>query len=165
MAKVRFFVHGDLIGEDTTAPYGMALDDVYAGTYSLTAEAVDSSGDATLTPPVVVTVTGAAGGGTGTILREYWSGIPGAAVSDLTSHPNYPNSPTGGSALTSFEGTVNPPGTFGEDQYGASVRGFVHPPVIGFYRSDLLHDRRPWRQTTVHPPTKLGRYWAGVPTE
>src|SRR5204862_2419877 len=29
----------------------------------------------------------------GVILREYWSGIPGGKVTDLTKHPNFPSKP------------------------------------------------------------------------
>lgn len=43
----------------------------------------------------------------GTILREYWLGISGNAVSDLTADPRFPASPTGLSYLTSFATTPN----------------------------------------------------------
>jgi len=65
---------------------------------------------------------------TGTILREYWTGISGTAVSDLTSSPNYPNNPTGSGQLTSLEGPTN-----WADNYGTRIRGYIYPPATGSY--------------------------------
>lgn len=67
-------------------------------------------------------------GGSGTILREYWTGITGTAISALTSNSNYPSNPTGSEQLTSLEGPVN-----WADNYGTRIRGYVHPPVTGTY--------------------------------
>jgi hypothetical protein len=66
--------------------------------------------------------------GTGSILREHWTGITGTSVSNLTSNSNYPNSPTGTSQLTSLEAPTN----WG-DNYGSRIRGYIHPPVTGSY--------------------------------
>lgn len=67
-------------------------------------------------------------GGTGTILREYWTGISGTSISGLTSNSNYPNNPTGSEQLSSFEGPTN----WG-DNYGARIRGYIHPITSGDY--------------------------------
>lgn len=72
------------------------------------------------------TVTVAAA--TGSILREYWTGINGTGISSLTSNANYPNNPTGSAQLTSLEG----PGNWA-DNYGSRIRGYVHPAVTGSY--------------------------------
>lgn len=45
----------------------------------------------------------------GTILRQYWLGIPGDFVTDLTSHPNYPNNPSGSDQLTFLEAPTDWP--------------------------------------------------------
>jgi len=66
--------------------------------------------------------------GSGTILREYWTGIGGSSVWDLTNNPNYPDHPTGDGEVTSFEGPTN-----WNDSYGTRVRGYVHPPITGSY--------------------------------
>jgi hypothetical protein len=66
--------------------------------------------------------------GTGSILREHWTGITGTAISSLTSNSNYPNSPTGTSQLTTFETPTN-----WADNYGSRIRGYIHPPVTGSY--------------------------------
>ena len=66
--------------------------------------------------------------GSGTILREYWTGIAGSSVSDLTGHANYPDDPTGHSFTDSFEA----PTDF-TDTYGTRMQGYVHPPATGNY--------------------------------
>ena len=66
--------------------------------------------------------------GAGYILREWWLGIGGNAISDLTSNPSYPNNPSGSAQPTIFES----PSGFA-DNYGTRMRGYVHPPVTGDY--------------------------------
>jgi xyloglucan-specific exo-beta-1,4-glucanase len=68
------------------------------------------------------------GAATGTILREYWTGISGTAISDLTSNTNYPNTPSGSEQLTSLEGATN-----WADNYGTRIRGYIHPTTSGSY--------------------------------
>jgi hypothetical protein len=65
---------------------------------------------------------------TGTILREYWTGIGGVLVSDLTSNANYPNTPTGYDYRTSFTAPVD-----WADNMGQRIRGWLYPPVSGAY--------------------------------
>ncbi len=65
---------------------------------------------------------------TGSILREYWTGISGTAISDLTSNTNYPNSPSGSEQLTSLEGP-----TTWANNYGTRIRGYLHPTSTGNY--------------------------------
>ena len=74
-------------------------------------------------------------GGTGTILREYWLNVTGTTVTSLTSNPNYPNSPTGSEQLTSLEGASN-----AGENYGARIRGYIHPPITGAYTFWLASD-------------------------
>lgn len=65
---------------------------------------------------------------TGTILRQYWAGIPGNFVTDLTSHSDYPNNPSGSDQLTSFEVPTDI-----ADNYGTRIQGYVHAPTTGSY--------------------------------
>ena len=75
-------------------------------------------------------VGNAVGQPTGEILIEYWWDIGGTAVSDLTSHPDYPDNPHDGEMLNAF----NSPGDGNWiDNYGARVRGYVYPPADGDY--------------------------------
>jgi hypothetical protein len=70
------------------------------------------------------------------VLREYWSGISGSAVSDLTNNPAYPNTPSGSSYLTA---AFDSPRDFAEE-YGQRVRGYFIPPVTGAYRFYIASD-------------------------
>src|SRR5690606_13733836 len=54
--------------------------------------------------------------------------IGGASISDLTSNTNYPNNSTGSEQLSSLEGPTN----WG-DNYGARIRGYIHPATTGTY--------------------------------
>ena len=74
-------------------------------------------------------------GGSGSILREYWLNLAGTTVTSLTSSPSYPNSPTGSEQLTALEG----PTAAGEN-YGARIRGYIHPPISGAYTFWLASD-------------------------
>ena len=64
----------------------------------------------------------------GGVLREYWLGISGTSVSNLTSHSNYPNNPDGSDLRTEFSVPVN-----WADNMGQRLRGWVYPPVSGEY--------------------------------
>jgi endoglucanase len=74
-------------------------------------------------------------GGSGTILREFWLGITGNTTSSLTSSAAYPNNPSGSEQLTSLEGPVN-----AADNYGARIRGYIHPLITGAYTFWLAAD-------------------------
>jgi hypothetical protein len=90
----------------------------YVATYT-------NSGGCQSTQTFSVTVSSVA---TGSILRQYWTGISGTAISNLTSNANYPNNPTGSGQLTSFECPTN-----WADNYGTRVRGYIHPGASGSY--------------------------------
>ncbi|MDP7287956.1 MAG: lamin tail domain-containing protein, partial [Phycisphaerae bacterium] len=64
----------------------------------------------------------------GGILREYWVGVSGSAVSNLTSNAGYPDNPTRRNYPTGFEAPLNL-----DDNYGTRMRGYVHPTVSGMY--------------------------------
>jgi hypothetical protein len=66
--------------------------------------------------------------GTGAVLYEYWAGIPGAAVSDLTSDVNYPDNSSGRELIMKLQGPVN-----WTDNYGTSIRGYLNPVTAGGY--------------------------------
>jgi regulation of enolase protein 1 (concanavalin A-like superfamily) len=60
LSRVDFFVGTTQIGSDTTGPYSVTWSSVAAGTYTLTAKAVDSDGASTTSAAVSVQVTTAA---------------------------------------------------------------------------------------------------------
>lgn len=65
----------------------------------------------------------------GSILKEHWSGLPGAALTALTAHANYPDKPGGRELLTAFECLARD----WADSYGTRVTGFIVPPATGDY--------------------------------
>ncbi len=66
---------------------------------------------------------------TGSVLREYWTNLPGDYyITFLTSHPDYPDHPSGREYLDKFEA----PSHWGTN-YGARIHGYLHPPKTGEY--------------------------------
>jgi fibronectin type 3 domain-containing protein len=102
------------------------------------------SGEVSATPNLPVT-------GTGAILREWWTDIPGTAVSDLTSNVNYPDNSTGRELMTSLASPWN----WG-DNYGTRIRGYVIPPANGSYTFWLTGDDSAelWLSTDADPANK-----------
>ncbi|MHC4111478.1 MAG: lamin tail domain-containing protein, partial [Planctomycetota bacterium] len=94
---------------------------------------------------------GDVGGGTGTILREYWTGITGQSVSDLTGNSNYPDNPSGSSEPTLFEA----PEGWG-NYYGTRMHGFLYPPTSGSYTFWIASDDNSelWLSTDPDPANK-----------
>src|SRR5262245_51477278 len=62
------------------------------------------------------------------VLREVYLGIGGNAVSDLTSHPSFPSSPS----LETIQPTFEAPTEFAEN-YGQRMRALLLPPITGNY--------------------------------
>jgi hypothetical protein len=87
-------------------------------------------------------------GGSGTILRQWWLGISGGAVSDLTSNTRYPDSPDGQAEITSMEGPTN-----WADAYGSRIIGYVHPSITGSYTFWVCGDDSSelWLSTDANP--------------
>lgn len=83
----------------------------------------------------VLVPTGPLTGSTGSISSEYWFGITGTSVSDLTSNGNYPANPSSTGTLSSFEIPIN-----WADNYGTRVRGYLHPPASGDYTFWIASD-------------------------
>ena len=66
---------------------------------------------------------------TGSILREYWTNVPGIFFDTyLTSNTNYPDHPSGRDYLPRFETPSNV-----VTNYGARIRGYLLPPQSGNY--------------------------------
>jgi hypothetical protein len=78
-------------------------------------------------------------GGTGRIIREWWLGIGGVNVTDLTNNAAYPDSPTGQELISIFEYPPYPNNTWA-DNYGTRIHGWLRPPESGDYRFWIASD-------------------------
>ncbi|HPP55658.1 MAG TPA: PA14 domain-containing protein [Anaerohalosphaeraceae bacterium] len=108
--------------------------DVSAGLtyyYAVTAKDIyGNESDTLYEVPVTINTTAM-----GRILRETWTGIAGGTVSHLTSHPSYPNAPSGRDWPANLEGPTN-----WADSYGTRIRGYLHPPATGSYTFYIAGD-------------------------
>ncbi len=95
---------------------------------------------------------------TGSLLWECWLGIPGSAVSNLTSNAAYPGYPSLSDPLPSFNGPVN-----WAQNYGARVRGYITAPNTGAYQFWIASDDNSelWFSTNASPAN--ARLIASVP--
>lgn len=84
----------------------------------------------------------------GSILREYWSGITGKEVSLIS----VTTAPTSTSMLTKFEGPVD-----AADNYGARIRGYICPPYTGYYTFWIASDDKSelWLSSNDNPLNKI----------
>jgi hypothetical protein len=62
VAKVEFYQGGTKLGEDASSPYAYTWTNAGAGTYSLTAKAIDNEGAATTSSSASITVNGTSSG-------------------------------------------------------------------------------------------------------
>ncbi|MGE5557840.1 MAG: sugar-binding protein, partial [Bacillota bacterium] len=107
----------------------------------------------TATPTNTPTATPSSSpGGAGNILRQYWTGISGTSVSDLTGNANYPDNPSGSSNPASFEAPTD-----WADNYGTRMLGYIHPPTSGTYYFWIASDDSSelWLSTTDQPANKV----------
>ena len=133
IVKVEFFNYGVKFAEDTTAPYGFTGANIEPGNYLLTAKATDDSSAITTSDTVHLTITSCSG--SGSIVAEGYTDIPGSQVADLLASPKYPGSPDVTLSLNAFEYGQN----YG-DNYGARVRGYICAPVTGAYTFYIAGD-------------------------
>ncbi|OHB66407.1 MAG: hypothetical protein A2Y77_04495 [Planctomycetes bacterium RBG_13_62_9] len=89
-----------------------------------------------------------ADGVTNKIVRQWWTGIGGTAVSALTDSPDYPTNPTGSELLDVFEGPTD-----WADSYGTRMYGWLTPPESGDYTFWIAGDDASelWLSTDANP--------------
>lgn len=153
ISKVEFYNGTVRLGEDVTSPYSFAWSNVPAGNYTATVKAIDNAGSsATASVHITVTSGSASCSGTGTILREVWTGIQYPEVTRIPL--NEP--PDGTSVLTIFEDPTNV-----GDNYGTRVSGYLCVPVTGaytFWISSNDHSEL-WLSTDINTSNKRRIAW------
>ena len=90
--------------------------------------------------------------GLGSINYQRWNNITGSAVTNLTSNPNYPNSPSTSGTYTIFEIPEN-----SGNNFGMKVYGYICPPTTGNYIFWIASDESAelWLSTTISPANKV----------
>jgi ELWxxDGT repeat protein/uncharacterized repeat protein (TIGR03803 family) len=136
--SVVFKHQGVIVRRENAAPYSLGGDSngnylawngATPGSHKIEATPFSGpNGTGTAAPSLIITFSFSdepvACSGGGSILREYWQGIPGNQVSAIPlSTP-----PTGSSQLIAFEGPQN-----ACVNYGARIRGYICPPLSGNY--------------------------------
>ncbi|RFS13431.1 PA14 domain-containing protein, partial [Emticicia sp. C21] len=99
-----------------------------------------------------ITATGSGGIlGLGSITYQYWTGISGSTVANLTSNANYPNNPTYTTALTSMEAPTDI-----ADNFGSRMIGYLTPTITGTYYFWIASDdgSELWLSTTESASNK-----------
>ena len=98
----------------------------------------------------------------GSIQQEIWTGIAGAAVSDLTGDASYPNHPNARGYLTQFESVSANWG----DGYGERVRGYLAPNETGTYIFAIAGDDQTelYLSTDADPAHKTCIAWSTAAT-
>ena len=108
----------------------------------------------------------------GKVIREWWLGFGGTAVSSLTGDSRYPGSPDGVELVDLFEGPTN-----WADNYGSRLSGWLVAPESGDYTfwiaSDdnsslrLSTDADPANATQICrvPDWTASRVWTGFPEQ
>lgn len=116
--------------------------------YSFTVKAKDAAGNVSAASGALsVTTNAQTGGGTGSITREYWSGIGGTSISAIP----LASAPSGTSTLTSLEAPTN-----WADNYGTRIRGYITPSATGAYTFRIAgdDDSELWLSTNASPANK-----------
>ncbi len=155
IGRVEFYADGNLIGQGTDDG-----NDVYSldwvgqyGSVSLTAVAVDTHGATTETPGHVVTGSAIPDGSGSGILRQWWTGISGTNVADLTGSAAYPDSPSGEDIPAGPDGVMEYNPETSVDNYGTRLRGWFLAPKTGAYTFYVCSDDSSelWLSTSASP--------------
>ncbi|MGK0186640.1 MAG: mono/diheme cytochrome c family protein [Verrucomicrobiales bacterium] len=127
----------NLIFSSTTLPSGLSIDQntgsisgtfASQGIYDVTIDVTDLNGSGSDSTTFQWSVR-LPGQGSGSLLRQWWTGLTTSSLSGLQADPRFPDSPTGSEQVTSFPVAQS----FG-DNYGSRLRGYIHVPVTGAYR-------------------------------
>ena len=136
---------------------GVAISGASSASYTVNAVALSDSGAqftcvvsnsaGSLTSATATLTVTEAPSGTGTITRQYWTGVSGPPLSNVP----FASTPSGTNELTSFEGP-----SLWRDNYGSRILGYVVAPVTGDYTFWLATDDHGelWLSTDASPANK-----------
>jgi hypothetical protein len=124
ITKVEFYNGTSKLGEDLASPYTFTWNNVQPGSYTIVAKAIDDNGTSTTDEIDISVSDGSACFGTGTILREIWTGVSGADVGSVPVN----STPDGSIELPIFEDLTN-----AGDNYATRVSGYLCVPATGAY--------------------------------
>lgn len=146
--KVAFYNGTEKLGEDTIFPYAFTWTHVTPGDHTLTAVATDNEGMTATSAPVSIYVQEKMCAASGTITREYWTGVAGNYISDIP----VDSAPEGSEELSVFEGPVN-----AGSHYAARIRGYLCPPASGDYYFWIASNDHSelWLSTDADPLNKV----------
>nr|WP_319633430.1 fibronectin type III domain-containing protein [Paenibacillus psychroresistens] len=139
---------GGVLDGSTTGATTYTANGLTASTaYSFTVKAKDAAGNNSAASSAL-SVTTNASGGTGSIIREYWTGISGGNISNIPTG----TTPTGTSTLTSLKTPSN-----WADSYGTRIRGYIVPTTTGTYTFSVAGDNacELWISTNNSPSNKV----------
>ncbi|MBP3962791.1 hypothetical protein I8J30_08740 [Paenibacillus sp. DLE-14] len=108
-------------------------------------KAKDAAGNiSSASTSVNVTTNASGGGGAGSVIQEYWTGVSGTSVSSIPTG----TAPSGTNVLTSLEGATN-----WADNYGDRIRGYITPATSGTYTFYIASDdtSQLWLSTNNSP--------------
>ncbi|WP_227013881.1 fibronectin type III domain-containing protein [Paenibacillus psychroresistens] len=136
-------LHGSAIGATSYTVTGLTA----STAYSFTVKAKDAANNLSAASTALSVTTNAAGG-TGSITRDYWTGITGDTIASIP----VGTTPTGTTSLTSLKA----PSNFG-DNYGTRIRGYIVPSTTGTYTFSVAGDNacELWISTTSSPANKV----------
>ena len=126
VTKVVYRNGNETLGESTTSPYAVTLKDSKPGEYRVTASAVTSGGDATVSLPRAFTLNKA--GGSGTIRWECWEGLGGDHLGDVQGKAKLEQPPQRTKEMSDFDAPRD-----ATDDFYARMRGWIVPPATGAY--------------------------------
>lgn len=125
ITRVEYWNAEAKLGEATTSPWTYAWTPT-AGVLSLSARAVTQGGDTTESP--VIRLTAVTAYGSGSLRRDWWTGIPGEQLKDLDKIDGFPTRSQGTATVDQFAAPHN----WGND-YVQRVWGYLIPPLDGEY--------------------------------